>query len=198
MNNIDSLRLNENSFTGTLPTEVGFLSNVAQLWLYQNRHFRGPIPSEVGNMKQLQELKLSSTSIGSTIPEVLYHSLTKLYDLDLHDTELSGTISTWIGLWTNLEILALNATNITGTIPTQLGQLSQLQQVWLDGTMLTGTVPTQLCQLRSTVVPTLLQNLTVNCLGNTLNRPNAIVTCNLTSCCTGCCDGVTGLCTFAY
>ena len=43
--------------TGTIPTEVGLLTNLQRLWLYRN-DLTGSVPSELENLTNLELLKL--------------------------------------------------------------------------------------------------------------------------------------------
>jgi hypothetical protein len=42
----------ENQFSGQLPTEMGKLRELTHLWLYLNR-FNGTLPTELGNLEEL-------------------------------------------------------------------------------------------------------------------------------------------------
>jgi len=69
----DSLRiinLRQNHFTGSIPTEIGLLSGVSELYLQRN-DFNGTIPTEIGNMESLQRLFVSEGSVTGRIPSEL-------------------------------------------------------------------------------------------------------------------------------
>ena len=71
-----------------------------------------------------------------------------IYDVDLDNTPLTGTIPSEIGLLTKLYYLSLSNTTLKGTIPTELGKLSnELGKLSLDNNGLTGPIPTELGQL---------------------------------------------------
>lgn len=46
------MRMNQNDFVGGLPSEIGRLTLLRELWLWQNA-FDGPIPTELGLMKDM-------------------------------------------------------------------------------------------------------------------------------------------------
>ena len=72
--------------------------------------------------------------------------------LDLSNFSLFGTISTVIGLLSQLELLYLNDNDyLTGTIPSEIGQLSSLSYLSLDNSNLDGSIPTQLGALQSLI-----------------------------------------------
>lgn len=53
--------------TGTLPTELGDLSSMVQLWLYGNA-LTGPIPSQYARMTALRILALEDTELTGVVP----------------------------------------------------------------------------------------------------------------------------------
>ena len=60
------LNLHSSPLTGTIPTEVGLLSNLSSLWLQNNNQMSGMIPVEVCNLMNngsLQEVYISDTDI---------------------------------------------------------------------------------------------------------------------------------------
>ena len=100
------LRLTGGAVTGTLPTELGMLTQVEHLWLHENS-LSGTIPTELGLM-------------------------TSLKGLTLDNNLLSGTLPTEFGLMDFSAYLQLNQNVISGTIPSELSSLSPGQscQPW--------------------------------------------------------------------
>lgn len=56
--------------TGTIPAELGKLTNLKRLQL-GNQQFTGEIPAELGNLTNLQELELGGNQLTGTIPAEL-------------------------------------------------------------------------------------------------------------------------------
>lgn len=56
---LTSIKLNGNSFTGTIPSEIGYLTNLRELHLDDNK-FEGPIPSQIISLLQDQQMNLTS------------------------------------------------------------------------------------------------------------------------------------------
>jgi Leucine-rich repeat (LRR) protein len=131
--------------TGTIPTELGNLSDLTSLSLSGNE-LTGTIPTELGNLSNLTRLYLSSNELTGTIPTEL-GNLSNLSFLSLGGNELTGTIPTELGNLSNLTKLYLNYNQLTGTIPTELGNLSNLTSLSLDSNELTGSIPTELGNL---------------------------------------------------
>ena len=68
LTNLTELYLNENQLTGSIPSEIGNLTNLYGLSLRYNQ-LTGPIPSEIGNLVNLTSLRLSSNQLTGEIPE---------------------------------------------------------------------------------------------------------------------------------
>jgi Leucine-rich repeat (LRR) protein len=145
LSNLGYLYLNNNELTGTIPTELGNLSNLKYLHLYSNK-LTGTIPSELGNLSQLWLLSLYSNELISTIPSEL-GNLNNLEYLHLYSNGLTGTIPSELGNLSNLKYLYLYSNSLTGTIPTELGNLNNLEGLDLHSNSLTGSIPTELGNL---------------------------------------------------
>jgi Leucine-rich repeat (LRR) protein len=115
LSNVD---LGHHGISGSLPTEIGLLSNLSQLSLGNNA-LTGTLPSELGTISTLQSLNLQNNA-------------------------LTGTIPTELGTMSSLEFLVLSDNMLRGPIPSELGQILTLQQLRLKNNALTGTLPTEL------------------------------------------------------
>ena len=77
----------------------------------------------------------------------------KIVNLNLADRDLTGTISTWIGVLTHLETLSMDRNgNLNGELPVEIGYLSQLRQLNLFNNALRGQIPNEIgegCQTAS-------------------------------------------------
>ena len=125
LSNLTSLNLGANQLTGAIPSQLGSLSNLTQLWLYQNQ-LTGAIPSQLGSLSSLTWLNLSTNQL-TGIPSQL-GSLSSLEHLDLSNNQLSGSIPSELGSLSNLTWLDLTSNKLTGAIPSQLGSLQRLIQ----------------------------------------------------------------------
>ena len=127
-----------------------------------------------------------------TLPDELYTGLGLLNHLDAGGCNLSGTISTLVGLLTNLIALGLANNNFRGTIPKEVEALTTLQTVLVNGNQLSGSVPVSICQNFMDWHPRVLSpQLVADCLPNTQTGIPAVLCDN--DCCTSCCDE-TGVC----
>mmetsp|Transcript_14006 Transcript_14006/g.18164 ORF Transcript_14006/g.18164 Transcript_14006/m.18164 type:complete len:756 (-) Transcript_14006:469-2736(-) len=82
-----------------------------------------------------------------SILEINFPNHSFVTELSLVNNDLSGTIPTTIGLYTNLNRLELDSNKLTGTIPTQIGLLSRLDHLHLEENNLRGTIPTEIFTL---------------------------------------------------
>eukprot|EP01079_Euglenida_sp_SAG-EU17-18_P013013 gene13013-biopygen8042 len=67
--------------------------------------------------------------------------------LDLHNSQLSGTLPEALGQMTALTDLYLYGNQLSGTLPEALGQMTALTHLYLDDNQLSGTLPEALGQM---------------------------------------------------
>ncbi|OAD22816.1 putative leucine rich repeat protein, partial [Candidatus Thiomargarita nelsonii] len=87
---ISELNLSSNKLTGSIPSELGNLTQLTVLYLYSNK-LTGSIPTELGNLTYLQVLWLSGNNLTGSIPTEL-GNLAQLTALYLHNNKLCGEI----------------------------------------------------------------------------------------------------------
>ena len=167
---VTELRLSGNSLSGSIPSELGRLTNLTTLDLAFNS-LSGSIPSELGNLTNLTDLFLDINSLSGNIPSEL-GNLTNLAYLYLNNNTLTGSIPSELGNLTNLIGLPLYNNSLTGSIPPELGNLSMLSSLHLGRNSLSGSIPSELGNLTnltnlsldenrlSGVIPPELGNLT--------------------------------------
>ncbi len=147
LTNLTGLHLQGNELSGTIPAELGQLTNLTGLYLHRNYELSGTIPAELGQLTNLMQLWLGENRLSGTIPEEL-GQLTNLIELLLNENELSGTIPEELAQQlTNLTWLQLYRNQLSGTIPTELGSLTGLSVLGLFENELSGTIPAELAQL---------------------------------------------------
>ena len=142
---VDKIGLGNNNLSGSIPLQLGNLSNLTYLYLYDNQ-LSGSIPLQLGNLSNLQELHLWGNQLSGSIPAAL-GNLSNLFVLDLSDNQLSGSIPAQLGNLSNLKELFLGGNQLSGSIPPELGNLSNLDYLVLDNNQLSGSIPPQLGNL---------------------------------------------------
>ncbi|XP_051125147.1 receptor-like protein EIX1 [Andrographis paniculata] len=116
-NNIQSLNLGNNSFSGEIPESLGLLEIVSKLYLNDN-DFSGKLPS---SLKHCNNLEL----------------------LDVAGNNLTGTISEWLdgANYTYLKYLKFRQNKFYSDIPQEICNLTQIQVLDLSKNNLSGKVP---------------------------------------------------------
>jgi Leucine rich repeat len=175
--NVITINLRFNMISGSIP--ASFYSPTLEVFVLWENQFSGSLSSRIGDL------------IG-------------LYAMDLASNDLTGNIPSEIGVLPQLEDIYLDGNSLSGTIPSQMGLLPQLETLWLSGNQLSGTVPVELAFLPSMISLGLFANnltgsLDVFCNRSILTKIDADcggveppVEC---SCCTSCCDSLSGNCT---
>ena len=154
---VSAIRLGRNNLTGSIPPEIGQLTELRVLILTQNSLEGSSLPIELGQLSNLEELVIANDQIEGSIPAELA-KLTNLRFLSLSRNQLTGSIPAELGRLTNLEILVLSNNQLTGSIPVELGKLSNLEQLYLEYNQLTGSIPAELGKLSNLVLLNLNDN----------------------------------------
>ncbi|CAN0231703.1 unnamed protein product, partial [Hapterophycus canaliculatus] len=167
--NVPSLFLPSRALAGDIPKELGALSMLQRLVLYNNK-LTGHIPKELGVLSKLKTLELWRNKLTGPIPKEL-GALSELKELDLHWNELTGEKRTYLPSvhrrsksfelleqhvscrrigrthpWNLIEIS--NYFDIyAGAIPAQLGALNELTWLDLSDNQLSGSIRPELGNL---------------------------------------------------
>jgi hypothetical protein len=142
---VTGLELINNFIVGTLPEELGDLSELVTLKM-NNNQISGSIPSQLGDLSNLEILALEFNQITGSIPQNL-ENLSMIKELRFAFNELSGGIPVWLGNMTTLENLTLGCNPLGGEIPSVLGDLLNLTGLMLFNTGVTGSIPSELGKL---------------------------------------------------
>eukprot|EP00538_Stauroneis_constricta_P011368 CAMPEP_0119549614 /NCGR_PEP_ID=MMETSP1352-20130426/3272_1 /TAXON_ID=265584 /ORGANISM="Stauroneis constricta, Strain CCMP1120" /LENGTH=675 /DNA_ID=CAMNT_0007595209 /DNA_START=143 /DNA_END=2167 /DNA_ORIENTATION=+ len=162
------LYVNNNQMTGTIPNNIGVLSQLVQ-FRASNNALRGTIPRSMGTMSRLALLDLSNNKIGGSIPDITasLYALEELllndnllvgnlppnmlmgknFDLTkmlLHNNKLAGPIPSSVNNLFKLQILRFDNNKMTGSIPTPISTMSNLQEFRINENQFDGTLPTEL------------------------------------------------------
>lgn len=154
-----------NSFTGTLPTELGLLTQLQALSFSSNA-FHGFIPTQLNALTNLQVLSLNgggtadTSTHGTTVGMSLtgrvpsFANLTRLTKLFLSENQLTGPLPA--------DFLKFSAAATSNTNNNNNSPLSSMVIVNLQNNYLTGGVPLGLRQFA---------DLHLNLVGNLLTQP---------------------------
>jgi Leucine-rich repeat (LRR) protein len=151
LTNILALFANYNKFEGKLPTLIGMLSLLNEIYLYGS-DLTGQIPTEIGMLSGIQILTLSQNAFGGTLPTQL-NELTELKIIAIQredDNEKGPGISGALPALTDLrEITQLDLKNqkLSGFIPQDLllsAPETELVNIDLTSNQFSGTVSNSL------------------------------------------------------
>jgi Leucine-rich repeat (LRR) protein len=166
--NLSYISIGFNSFTGAIPSEIKYLSNLQNFRVYYNRlngvyyvsmtsrfvimYIIGTVPSEIGSLTNINKFQASHNLFRGTIPSSI-GNLTLLSWLDLSYNRFTGPIPKALGNLSLLELCSLSDNSLTGnfysninflfydgvgTIPSILFNLSNLNRIEMSSNKLNG------------------------------------------------------------
>eukprot|EP01018_Ginkgo_biloba_P027838 Gb_41151 [translate_table: standard] len=139
---LTALELSVNQLQGHIPAELGLLTQLQSLQVYQNR-LSGTIPSSLSNLSALTNLVLAENNLSGVIPPELGR-LSQLQNLNFEDNYFSGQIPHSLSNCTALQIFSVYNNQLRGHIPQELGRLTNLEEVYLSENQLSGNIPNSL------------------------------------------------------
>jgi Leucine-rich repeat (LRR) protein len=157
------IALPSNFVTGTIPSNIGELSELTLFEMDFNPGFGGFLPSSLFQLPLLTRLWMDECSILGSLPDTVGDAV-QLTSLSMARSGLSGAIPTSLSQLTALQTIFLNQNKLTGTlpalnnstilfrivlfdnlfegtIPDHYGQLVNLERLLIDQNALTGTIP---------------------------------------------------------
>ncbi|MQL95275.1 hypothetical protein Taro_027941 [Colocasia esculenta] len=145
---LDTLRLESNQISGSIPAEIDKLSNLTMLRLSTNL-LTGTLPASIGNLQNLRSLELGDNKFAGGIPSS-FGKLSQLTVLSLGGNELEGSIPVSLGYYKNLLSLNLSHNNLSGVVPREVLSLSSLSNYLdLSHNNLAGSLPSEVRNLRN-------------------------------------------------
>jgi hypothetical protein len=146
---LKSLELDFNNLYGTLPPELGLLSNsLERINLHggPSTFLRGSIPSEYGYLTKMKAFLVRGNQLTGQIPTEI-GSWGRLLQLDLSSNLLLGSLPSEIGNFKDLEFLQVFHNNLRGTIPTEIGYLDACRLLFLEKNLFTGAIPSEIARM---------------------------------------------------
>ncbi|CAD6206412.1 unnamed protein product [Miscanthus lutarioriparius] len=139
---VTAIQVGKRGLTGTLPPEVGDLTELTRLEVFENK-LSGPLPSLPG-LSSLQVLLAHNNNFAS-IPADFFKGLTGLTAVDIdYNPFASWTLPTDLAACASLANFSANGANVSGTLPDFLGEMKALQRLSLALNQLSGPVPASL------------------------------------------------------
>ncbi|XP_047079108.1 tyrosine-sulfated glycopeptide receptor 1-like [Lolium rigidum] len=125
LNNLTTLDLGENNFSGKIPESIGYLQRLEELYL-NNNNMSGELPSTLSNCRNLLTIDLKSNSFSGELVKVNFSNLPNLKTLDLMRNSFSGKIPESIYSCSNLIALRLSSNKFHGQLSETIGNLKSL------------------------------------------------------------------------
>ncbi|XP_066310842.1 probable LRR receptor-like serine/threonine-protein kinase At3g47570 [Miscanthus floridulus] len=145
--NLVKLGLFNTDLSGRIPPSIGNLSKLTILDAY-HANLEGSIPATIGTMKNLISLDLSYNRLNGSIPiDIFKLPVISIY-INLSHNSLSGTLSSQVGIFANLNNLVLSGNQLSGEILDSIGDCAVLQGLWLDHNSFVGSIPQSLNKIK--------------------------------------------------
>lgn len=134
---------------GSIPSEIGLLTELEHLIIKNNQNLIGPLPTEIGNLINCYQLGIYHNALTGNIPNEIVH-LNKLQYLNLAGNNLSGKLPQNIGLLTSLKKFIVDDNVLTGHImPIQYRKMKNLKLLTMSKNRFAGTLPPAMKFLKS-------------------------------------------------
>lgn len=137
---LSELDVSRNRLSGCIPSI--WPSSIYILLLNDNL-YSGKIPSSLGKLSQLQILNLANNFFSGNIP----YSLGKLFQLhllNLANNKISGVIPASLSNCSFLTILNLGNNSLEGSLPCEFSRLGKLSSLVVHGNILNGSFPSSI------------------------------------------------------
>ncbi|XP_047330019.1 probable LRR receptor-like serine/threonine-protein kinase At3g47570 [Impatiens glandulifera] len=188
---LQTLSLTANKFVGSIPANIGNLTELQSLYLSAN-NLEGTIPYEFKNLINMQNLSVQLAGLSGVLPHFLFNMsslrmislagnrfhgslprdicthLPKLEFLSINRNNLTGTIPRRIANCTQLKFIELGVNNFTGVIPQEIGNLKSLLRIIMDSNNLEGPIPDSLFNMSTLNTISFVANNLLGSLPQTL------------------------------
>ncbi|KAK4487036.1 hypothetical protein RD792_006351 [Penstemon davidsonii] len=142
--------------SGTIPNEIGNLSNLIWLDLGDNE-LNGNIPPTLGKLESLQRLDLSGNRLQGSIPNI-FCNLRNMYEARLSGNRLSGQLPICIGNLVSLQELYLTNNEFSSSLPSSLWSNERIQILNFSNNFFNGSLPYETGNLKGLTVLDLSEN----------------------------------------
>ncbi|CAL4994028.1 unnamed protein product [Urochloa decumbens] len=151
------LNISYNQLSGSIPSEIGHLSELTVLGLAENK-LSGPLPVEIGSLTALTTLEINNNELVGRIPEAL-GLLQRVLSLELSSNKLHGDIpASLFSLRSLSSVLNLSHNSLSGGLSDTIGQLENIIAIDLSDNLLNSSIPLSIMQCRSLQTLSLSRN----------------------------------------
>jgi Leucine-rich repeat (LRR) protein len=130
--------LSGNHFIGPIPTEIGLLTLLVEIFL-SNNELSSTLPSEIGQLSNLSLLHIRDNEFVGKLPSQWGEQIA---DLDLHGNSFSGMLPIALTELFHLKFIDASFNNFSGTLPSYFSKFQAVQRLNLGNNMkISGTLP---------------------------------------------------------
>lgn len=127
-----------NNMQGTIPAEVGLLTDLEFFAIPANRNINGVLPEQMKKLTKLEFIHVGNNALNGPVPEWI-GGLTKLSSLALSDNAFQGSIPMSMRNLKKLSFLAMDGNTLYGQLDA-VEQLTNLQYLYLEKNQLEQTL----------------------------------------------------------
>ena len=152
---VTELELNSNSLMGSIPTQLGLLTEMTANVQLSANALTGSVPTEIGLLTKLTEgLYLWGNSFTGQLPSELGQLTALTRSLSVNTNQFSGMLPSQLGKLTNLELELRGKSNqFSGSFPSEIGLLTKLTNFFdFSDNLFCGEVPSEILALESQVL----------------------------------------------
>ncbi|XP_010687839.2 leucine-rich repeat receptor-like serine/threonine-protein kinase BAM1 [Beta vulgaris subsp. vulgaris] len=157
---IQVLDLSSNKLTGTIPSNLCASTQLSVLILMNNFLF-GPIPDSLGSCISLIRVRLGQNYLNGSVPNGLIY-LPQLNLLELQNNYLSGNLPENVNpsLLNPVKLDQLDISNnlLSGILPVSISNFTSIQSLYLEGNQFSGPIPQSIGQLKQVIKLDLSKN----------------------------------------
>lgn len=139
-NNYFAIHLRNIGLTGTLPAELGLLSDHMRLFFVNNNELNGSLPTELGQLTALEKINLQYNDLSGSLPTELgqWGALTIA---GMGNNEFSGSLPSEIGLWASCRTIGIENNFFSGSLPKELSDIPVIGMISAERNFFSGTIP---------------------------------------------------------
>jgi hypothetical protein len=139
-NNYFAIHLRKIGLTGTLPAELGLLSDHMSLLFFNSNELTGSLPTELGQLTALEKINLQYNNFSGSLPTELgqWGALTIAA---MGNNQFSGSIPSEMGLWGSCRTIGIEKNNFNGTLPKELSNMPFIEMISAEKNFFSGTIP---------------------------------------------------------
>ena len=153
---VNQLGLGKENLTGTLPSEIGQLTNLFRLSIHSNS-LTGQLPGGLWSLNSLLFLDMSKNQFTGSLPPNI-SSLSQLKSLLLDDNLFHGSLPEEIGDLSRLKELSMPRNRFTGALPENIWTLGSLEYFDVSQNDLNGTLSPNIMLLSNVTSLRMYQN----------------------------------------